>query len=430
MNNNEFRNFTEEELYKKLNNKILPIQLSARHGTKYKRKNNDKDKINSGYYDIHLGTWNSNKDKQEQPYLFLNLFEVLKKEYYNDNYIEMNLCKKNIKEYIKEAKKEVLIQKNDFINYEETIKFNENNYNSNIKIYIKIQPSGFKTKKALPDWDYNDSRVQCNFFEMVKNELVPWGEKSIILKDLFIGGLTNIYLDFRSKTMVLKNTKKEIKSLDNILDNSNLDEDIFENYQSSLFAKADTIAPEFENEEIRTLDNIWDNSNLDEDIFENYQSSLFAKSDTIAPEFKNEELEHIFTETKKKLSRNVTLRKQYYDSSKKCELCFVENTFLVNDKNENYFEIHHLIPHNKKMYELYKKEYGENIRTFDYWNNLVSLCPNCHRKVHFSKEEEQKKSLEKLLLSKRTHNFIESYGMIEIEWLLKAYKEILKKKWG
>ena len=38
-----------------------------------------------------------------------------------------------------------------------------------------------------------------------------------------------------------------------------------------------------------------------------------------------------------------------------------------------YFEIHHLIHY---------KDGGENSA-----KNCVLLCPNCHRKIHFAKEE-------------------------------------------
>ena len=49
------------------------------------------------------------------------------------------------------------------------------------------------------------------------------------------------------------------------------------------------------------------------------------------------------------------------------------------DNGKKYIEIHHVNP---------LSEGGE-----DSINNTVALCPNCHRKIHYSKNKEEIKQL-------------------------------------
>lgn len=58
-------------------------------------------------------------------------------------------------------------------------------------------------------------------------------------------------------------------------------------------------------------------------------------------------------------------------ANNKCECC--KNETFEKKNGEMYFEIHHLIHY---------KDGGENSA-----KNCVLLCPNCHRKIHFAKEE-------------------------------------------
>jgi hypothetical protein len=59
--------------------------------------------------------------------------------------------------------------------------------------------------------------------------------------------------------------------------------------------------------------------------------------------------------------------------------CVVDNnhiSFLSNDKN--YVEGHHIIP----MYQ--QKNYNFEVDVID---NIVSLCPNCHKEVHLADDK-------------------------------------------
>lgn len=55
-----------------------------------------------------------------------------------------------------------------------------------------------------------------------------------------------------------------------------------------------------------------------------------------------------------------------------CDLCEKEAPFKKKDGSP-YLEVHHIIP---------LSEQGE-----DSWNNVCSLCPNCHRKMHVVRDE-------------------------------------------
>lgn len=75
----------------------------------------------------------------------------------------------------------------------------------------------------------------------------------------------------------------------------------------------------------------------------------------------------------------------------KCELNNEHITFTSKSTNNPYVEAHHLIPFSKR------NKFDVNI---DILENLVSLCPNCHRKIHLSKDDEKIELLE-LLYEKR-----------------------------
>lgn len=67
----------------------------------------------------------------------------------------------------------------------------------------------------------------------------------------------------------------------------------------------------------------------------------------------------------------VEINKIYKRANNKCEFC--ECQTFEKKNGEMYFEIHHIVHYS---------DGGENSA-----QNCVLLCPNCHRKIHFAKEE-------------------------------------------
>lgn len=71
-------------------------------------------------------------------------------------------------------------------------------------------------------------------------------------------------------------------------------------------------------------------------------------------------------------------------------LCEIDNnhtTFLNSVDGKPFMEAHHLIP------MAYQDEFEYSI---DFADNIVSLCPNCHRKIHYATSNEKLELLELL----------------------------------
>jgi hypothetical protein len=115
-----------------------------------------------------------------------------------------------------------------------------------------------------------------------------------------------------------------------------------------------------------------------------------------------------------KLARNSVLRDQIIERSNyTCELCKKTETFQ-DKQNKWYFEAHHLIPFNKHNQEKFRF-------TLDHISNLVCLCPECHRKVHYSDLKEQISSLA-ILINKKP--YLKTYYRVDnVQDLYSFYKE-------
>lgn len=70
-----------------------------------------------------------------------------------------------------------------------------------------------------------------------------------------------------------------------------------------------------------------------------------------------------------------------------CELDSRHQTFITETDGKNYVEAHHLVPMAAQDYYQY---------TLDFTENVVTLCPNCHRLVHFAGYRERAKAVNKL----------------------------------
>ncbi len=92
----------------------------------------------------------------------------------------------------------------------------------------------------------------------------------------------------------------------------------------------------------------------------------------------------------KKLLRDPRMGKLCLQQAKyKCEIDSSHLTFISNTSGKQYMEAHHLIPH---IYENCKK-YDRHL---DLIENIISLCPNCHRAVHFGDKKTKNEILKKL----------------------------------
>ena len=79
-------------------------------------------------------------------------------------------------------------------------------------------------------------------------------------------------------------------------------------------------------------------------------------------------------------------------------------------------EPHHLIP--VSNYKTYYEEYGVNL---DCPQNIVCLCPNCHKLIHHGTKEKVREVLG-ILLDKKKSEFVEIGLEIDYEALCELYK--------
>ncbi len=83
----------------------------------------------------------------------------------------------------------------------------------------------------------------------------------------------------------------------------------------------------------------------------------------------------------------IAIKKAYYQ----CERDYTHKTFTSKKTKKDYMEAHHLIPvcFQKEIWD----KYGVNI---DCVENLVSLCPTCHKAFHYGSNEVKAKLIEDL----------------------------------
>lgn len=106
-----------------------------------------------------------------------------------------------------------------------------------------------------------------------------------------------------------------------------------------------------------------------------------------------------------------------YNASHMCELDNQHNTFISAKSGLMYVEAHHLIPME------FQEEFDFSI---DVPENIIALCPLCHRKFHHAKSEIKNKLIETFLEQRKSK--LQERGInIEKSALLKFYKVLDKR---
>jgi len=101
-------------------------------------------------------------------------------------------------------------------------------------------------------------------------------------------------------------------------------------------------------------------------------------------------------------------------SNWQCELNSNHTTFISQANKKPYMESHHLIP-------MAAQGYFEN--TLDFADNIICLCPNCHRKIHHVTSQEKKEIL-KYLFKKREQRYLKFGINVNFKMLLNFYEII------
>lgn len=95
----------------------------------------------------------------------------------------------------------------------------------------------------------------------------------------------------------------------------------------------------------------------------------------------------------------------------KCEYNTNHQTFISKRGIKPYMESHHLVP--MSYQDLF--EY-----TIDFADNIICLCPTCHRKIHSATDDVKKDMV--LTFFKRRQHFYPKYGIkIDISLLFNMY---------
>lgn len=118
------------------------------------------------------------------------------------------------------------------------------------------------------------------------------------------------------------------------------------------------------------------------------------------------------------VKKNARISKQaLFAADFKCAGDITHTTFPTT-KGFPYMEGHHLIPCTYSNSQKYWKEKGKNI---DCEENIMCLCPTCHRRIHFGSPSEKKEIIS--LLYKKQKSKLKKVGLdISLEELLDLYK--------
>jgi 5-methylcytosine-specific restriction protein A len=86
--------------------------------------------------------------------------------------------------------------------------------------------------------------------------------------------------------------------------------------------------------------------------------------------------------------RSGILRTQTIElSDYQCEFDHDHKTFIAESTSRPYMEAHHIIPLQ------HQEKFGNSL---DVYANLISLCPICHRKIHFGLRDERRSMVDEL----------------------------------
>lgn len=108
--------------------------------------------------------------------------------------------------------------------------------------------------------------------------------------------------------------------------------------------------------------------------------SLLDKPCPIKPTIFNSEIE---SERRDRIIVNQVLIASNY----KCDIDNTHKSFISKITHQEYMEAHHLIPLNMQ---------NEVATSLDVYSNLICLCPNCHKLLHFGMKEDKSKLIESL----------------------------------
>ena len=170
---------------------------------------------------------------------------------------------------------------------------------------------------------------------------------------------------------------------------------------------------------IRYLENYLENTeNFEDDLFQDgIQKADYTTKDALKNTY-DKEPEYADRGGSPAVIKNVAYAKQALNDAQ--YLCMADpnhNTFLTN-KGFPYMEGHHLIPCTANNAKTFWNRYRKSI---DCVENIVCLCPTCHRRIHFGSDEE-KNAIIKLLYNKQLSKLKKAGLNISEKELIELYQ--------
>lgn len=151
--------------------------------------------------------------------------------------------------------------------------------------------------------------------------------------------------------------------------------------------------PELDEKIIKYLEEYLSASNTDEDFIEQENIQNAVLSNEKIEDAKGREPEYNLGAKGKTVKKRPELAKQVlHNSGYKCAVCADHKTFHTKD-GVQYMEGHHLIPCTPSNAKEFWDRFGANI---DCIENIVCICPNCHRRIHFGSDADKREVIEKL----------------------------------
>ncbi|OED30395.1 HNH endonuclease signature motif containing protein [Methanosphaera sp. WGK6] len=115
----------------------------------------------------------------------------------------------------------------------------------------------------------------------------------------------------------------------------------------------------------------------------------FLKEETYENMFFKTDFQYVSTKSLKKHTRNYNLSVSVLEKSR--YNCFFDKNHITfpSKSRPNYVEAHHIIP-------LARENSFQSVK-LDCKENIIPLCPNCHRKIHYAKMKSKENMLEHML---------------------------------
>lgn len=391
------KQYTARALQTKLFYNDNGIFRKTSKGKSYKRflsskfKNNDEFLINLIYiFDGYFDNVNN--------YIFERSKEVKRLIEHGLNEEEISFIRKSTKKFVSNLP---LIKKfSDFVNYDYFYFHSMYDDHEFIKLYVESSEDDRNELKKYILNNYNSKNYK---YCCLSKKYKPGGVYTIntLKEDSLVYSISLSlneinYVDFDSTIDRLLKVVSDYMILNtNVIKNFLNDEkDIIDTIFKNIFDYDDTES-EREADEVITLE--------EDDLYDEIDKPETRIDDTTVEGRKL--ISNIFS-TRKKIARLQSGYKCALEEYKNCRY------FTSKQTNQNYVEVHHLIP----------REYSNNFGySIDVLANYVTLCPHCHRMIHNAIDRERMDAIN-YIYNKRKERLNKCGLEIEIKEMYQFYK--------